>query len=92
MGTEWVRKLKGKSPGYINYWEQMGATPAEIADLKAGKRGAKERATASAEVRQAEFEASKREGIERLALKRKKSFASSMIVNPILGSSATLGS
>ena len=52
-------------------------------------------ATASAAAteakKQALFEASKREGLERLALKRKRGFGASMIVNPTLGSGSVLG-
>lgn len=49
-------------------------------------------AEADAAVKQAEFEASKKAGLERLALKRKKGFGGSMIVNPSLGSTSPLGS
>jgi len=53
---------------------------------------AKAKADAEAAAKQAEFEASRRAGLERLAQKRKKGFGASMIVNPTLGSSSTLGS
>ena len=50
------------------------------------------RAEAEAAVRQAEFEASKRAGLEKLMLKRRRGFGASMIVPPTLGSTMTLGS
>ena len=50
------------------------------------------RAAAEAAVKQAEFEASRRAGLKRLALKRKRGFGASMIVQPTLGSTMTLGS
>lgn len=57
---------------------------------EAARASAEAEATAAA--KQAEFEASRREGLERLALKRKRGFGASMIVNPTLGSTSTLGS
>ena len=59
------------------------------------KMATKEReaqAAAEAAVKQAEFEASRRAGLKRLALKRKRGFGASMIVQPTLGSTMTLGS
>jgi hypothetical protein len=51
-------------------------------------------AAAAAAIRQAEFEASAKAGMERIALRRKRGFGQSMIVNPgsTLGTSSTLGS
>ena len=49
-------------------------------------------AEAEATVKQAEFEASKRAGLEKLMLKRRRGFGASMIVQPTLGSTMTLGS
>jgi hypothetical protein len=49
-------------------------------------------ARAAAAAKQAEFEASTRAGLERLALKRRKGFQVSMIVNPTMGSGSKLGS
>jgi len=49
-------------------------------------------AEAEAAVKQAEFEASTRAGLEKLALKRRRGFGASMIVQPTLGSTMTLGS
>jgi len=40
----------------------------------------------------AEFEASRRAGLEKLMLKRRRGFGASMIVQPTLGSTMTLGS
>ena len=65
-------------------------TPEARGDREEKERRA--RAEAEAAVKQAEFEASRRAGLERLAQKRKKGFGASMIVNPTLGSSSTLGS
>ena len=48
-------------------------------------------AAAAAAVKQALFEASTRAGLERLALKRRRGFGASMIVNPTLGSGSVLG-
>ena len=55
---------------------------------------AKADAAAAADIRQAEFEASAKAGLERLALKRKRGFGQSMLVDPgsSLGASSTLGS
>ena len=50
------------------------------------------RAAAEAAVKQAEFEASRRAGLEKLMLKRRRGFGASMIVQPTLGSTMTLGS
>ena len=50
------------------------------------------RAEAEAAVKQAKFEASKRAGLEKLMLKRRRGFGASMIVQPTLGSTMTLGS
>jgi hypothetical protein len=52
----------------------------------------KAKAEAEAQAKQAEFEASQRAGLERLAQKRRRGYGASMIVQPTLGSSATLGS
>ncbi|HQU13691.1 MAG TPA: hypothetical protein PKV70_05540 [Thermodesulfobacteriota bacterium] len=65
-------------------------TPGAKGDIEALDKTAK--SDAEAAVKQAEFEASKREGLERLALKRKRGFAASQIVTPTLGSISTLGS
>ena len=65
-------------------------TPEAKGDRVAAEKKAKAEAEAAA--KQAEFEASRRAGLERLAQKRKKGFGASMIVNPTLGSSSTLGS
>ncbi len=52
----------------------------------------KARADAEAAAKQAAFEATQREGLERLALRRKRGFGASMIVDPTLGATTTLGS
>lgn len=75
----------GKVAGAVGY-----QTPAAKGEAQAMSDQA--RAAAEAAARQAEFEASRREGLERLALKRKRGFGASMIVNPSLGSTSTLGS
>ncbi|MDA8178303.1 MAG: hypothetical protein M0T69_02010 [Deltaproteobacteria bacterium] len=49
-------------------------------------------AAAEAQARQAEFEAAKAAGIERLALKRRKGYGASMVVTPTLGGASTMGS
>lgn len=51
-------------------------------------------AAAAADARQAEFEASAKAGLERIALRRRRGFAASMIVDPgsSLGTPSTLGS
>jgi hypothetical protein len=77
FGTYGGAKLGYESPEYKH---KMSAKASEA------------EATAEAAAKQAEFEASKRAGLERLALKRKKGFGASMIVNPSLGSTSTLGS
>lgn len=53
----------------------------------------KTEAEAAAAARQAEFEASTKAGLERLALRRRRSFASSILVAPgsSLGSGSTMG-
>lgn len=50
-------------------------------------------AAADAAIRQAEFEASAKAGLERLAARRRKGYATSVIVDPgsTLGSTSTLG-
>lgn len=50
-------------------------------------------AAAEAAIKQAEFEASAKAGRERLALRRKRGFGASMLVDPYsaLGASSTLG-
>ncbi len=58
----------------------------------AAKNEEKARAEAEAAAKQAEFEASARAGLERLALKKKKGFGASIIVDPTLGSTTALGS
>lgn len=67
-------------------------TPAMKGEAKAAAD--KEAAAAAAAVRQAEFEASAKAGLERIALRRRRGFAASMIVDPgsSLGTSSTLGS
>jgi len=57
------------------------------------KANAKSEADAAAAQRQAEFEASARAGLERLALRRRRGFAASMIVDPgsSMGTTSTLG-
>ena len=54
----------------------------------------KAQAEAEAAARQALFEASSKAGLERLALKRKRGFSASMLVNPAstFGSGSTFGS
>ena len=79
-----IADLGKASAGAVGY-----QTPEAKGDKKAEEESA--RSAAAAAIKQAEFEASKREGLERLALKRKKGFGASMLVNPTLGSSATLG-
>lgn len=82
------------SGGWLNFGgrkEQVsGKDPKDEATAEAGKA----QAAAEAAIKQAEFEASQREGFSRLALKRRKGFAASMLVDPgsALGSSSTLGS
>lgn len=78
----------GGNDKYGNY-SAWGVSPSEAS---AGIESDKARAEAEAAAKQAEFEASARAGLERLALKRKKGFGSTMIVNPTLGSTTTLGS
>lgn len=77
----------GGNDKYGNYSAWGMAPSAESAQIESDKANAE----AEAAAKQAEFEASKREGLERLALKRKKGFGASMIINPILGSTSTLG-
>ncbi|MBF8258977.1 MAG: hypothetical protein HW377_1351 [Actinobacteria bacterium] len=60
-------------------------------DKSAGIEAGKAASEAAAAEKQALFEATTRAGLERLALKRKKGFGASMIVNPVLGSQTTLG-
>jgi hypothetical protein len=60
-------------------------------EKSAGIEADKAKADAAAAKKQALFEATTRAGLERLALKRKKGFGASMIVNPVLGSQTTLG-
>jgi hypothetical protein len=66
-------------------------TPA--AKGEAGRIAAESDAAAQAAIRQAEFEASAKAGQERLALRRKRGFGQSMLVDPgsALGVSSTLG-
>ena len=74
----------GKLAGAVGY-----DTPA----YKGAEKGATDKARAEAEAaeRQALFEASTRAGLERLAMKRRRGFGASMIVNPVLSSVSTLG-
>jgi hypothetical protein len=65
-------------------------TPGAKGEIEKADFAAK--ANADAAVKQAEFEASVREGLERLALKKRRGFGASMIVPPTLGSTSTLGS
>ena len=78
----------GGNDKYGNYSAWGMAPSAASADIESQKA----QADAEAAAKQAEFEATQREGLERLALKRKKGFGASMIVNPTLGSTSTLGS
>ena len=66
-------------------------TPAMRGDAKDATD--KANSAADAAIKQAEFEASAKAGLERLALRRRKGFAASMIVDPgsSLGTSSTLG-
>ena len=52
----------------------------------------KAQAEAEAAIKQAKFEASVRAGLEKLMLKRRRGFGASMVVQPTLGSTMTLGS
>jgi hypothetical protein len=74
------------APGLFTY-KAAGAEQAEEKKEKA-------MADADASIKQTEFEASAKSGLERLSLKRKRGFASSMLVDPVssLGSGSTLGS
>ncbi|MDA8122317.1 MAG: hypothetical protein M0Z38_07110, partial [Deltaproteobacteria bacterium] len=83
QGYRGISDLGKASAGAVGY-----QTPEAKGDQKAAEESA--RSAAEAAIRQAEFEASAKAGMERLALKRKKGFAASMLV-PTLGSSATLG-
>ena len=65
-------------------------TPWARRDRKEKERNAQAEAEAAA--KQAEFEASRRAGLEKLMLKRRRGFGASMIVQPTLGSTMTLGS
>ena len=65
-------------------------TPEARGDREEKERRA--RAEAAAAVKQAEFEASRRAGLEKLMLKRRRGFGASMIVQPTLGSTMALGS
>lgn len=78
----------GGNDQYGNYSAWGMAPSAASADIEANKA----KADAEAAAKQAEFEATQRAGLERLALKRKRGFGASMIVNPTLGSTSTLGS
>ena len=84
-GYKGISDLGNAGAGAVGY-----ETPEAKGDRVAAERNAK--AAAEAAAKQAEFEASRRAGLERLAQKRKKGFGASMIVNPTLGSSSTLGS
>jgi hypothetical protein len=75
----------GSAIGMVGY--QTPAAKGEQAE-----QYAKAQADAAAAVKQAEFEATTKAGLERLALKRKKGYGASQIVNPSLGSTSTLGS
>ena len=65
-------------------------TPEARGDREEEERRARAEAVAAA--KQAEFEASQRAGLEKLMLKRRRGFGASMIVQPTLGSTMTLGS
>lgn len=79
--------LGNASAGAVGY-----DTPEVKGDIKAAKESSD--AAAAAAIKQAEFEASRKAGLERLALRRRKGFGASMIVDPgsALGSTSTLGS
>ena len=80
----------GGNDKYGNY-SAWGMAPSEkSANIEAGKA----QAEAEAAAKQALFEASSKAGLERLALKRKRGFSASMIVNPAstFGSGSTFGS
>jgi len=90
------RTLIGAGTGFLA-GGPIGALAGTYVGLKGDERQAEKKAfgeaqaEAEAAAKQAEFEASKRAGLERLAQKRKKGFGASMIVNPVLGSTGTLG-
>ena len=77
----------GGNDKYGNYSAWGMAPSSESASIEEQKA----KSAAEAAAKQADFEASQREGLERLALKRKKGFGASQIVNPTLGSGSKLG-
>ena len=80
-----ISDLGGAFAGAVGY-----ETPEARGDREEKER--KAQAEAEAAVKQAEFEASRRAGLKKLMLKRKRGFGASMIVQPTLGSTMSLGS
>ena len=84
QGYRGISDLGKAGAGAVGY-----ETPEARGDREEKERNA--RAEAEAAVKQAEFEASRRAGLEKLALKRRRGFGASMIVQPTLGSTMALG-
>ncbi len=86
-GYRGISDLGNAGAGAVGY-----ETPEVKTDI--AEKNKQAAADTAAAIKQAEFEASARAGLERLALKRRKGFAAAMLVDPgsALGSTSTLGS
>jgi hypothetical protein len=95
-GDSWFGKKVIKPLGELGegIYKPLAGEETTAQKKEAQEADAAARAAAEAARKQSLFEASEKEGLERLALRRKRGFGQSILAAPVssLGSSSTLGS